>query len=143
MLRRLSLSLLISLSLSGIYVWAQSQPSTPQPGTAERQAITNALRVPVQKQLKRKVIFKVDNLKVQDGWAFLQGVPQQSDGSPMQYRGTKYQEAIDAGAFDDGIVALLQKRGGKWQVVDYVIGANDVPYLDWDQKYHAPSDIFK
>jgi hypothetical protein len=122
---------------------AESQSYTPERGTPERQAITDALRVSVQKQLKTKVIFKIDHLKVQNAWAFLRGVPQQANGSAVDYHGTPYQTAIAAGAFDDSIVALLHKRGGKWQVVKYVIGATDVPYVDWDRKYHAPSVIFK
>ena len=123
--------------------FAQNQPYTPERGTPERQAVTDALRLPVQKQLKTKVIFRIDHLKVQDGWAFMTGVPQQPNGNAVDYHGTVYQNAIDAGAFDDGIVALLHKRGGKWQVVKYVIGATDVPYVEWDRKYHAPSGIFK
>ena len=73
----------------------------------------------------------------------MKGVPQRPGGGAMDYRGTGYQEAIDAGAFDDGIVALLRKRGGKWQVVKYVIGATDVPYVEWDKEYRAPAAIFR
>jgi hypothetical protein len=124
-------------------VSGQSQAETPERGSVERQAITDALRLPVQKQLKTKVIFKIDHLKVLNGWAFMMGVPKQLNGSPVDYRGTPYQAAFDAGAFDDGIVALLRKRNGKWQVVEYVIGATDVPYVDWDQKHRAPSEIFQ
>lgn len=54
-----------------------------------------------------------------------------------------YQDAVDSGAFDDGIVALLRKVNGKWTVVQYVIGATDVPYVDWDKKYRAPKGIFR
>ena len=142
MLRRLiwSIAFLVLLLCQAL---AQSQSYTPERGTPERQAITDALRLPVQKQLKTKVIFKIDYLKVQNGWAFLRGVPQQANGSAVDYHGTPYQTAIAAGAFDDGIVALLRKRGGKWQVVKFVIGATDVPYTDWDRKYHAPPAIFK
>jgi len=122
--------------------FAQNQPYTPERGTPERQAITDSLRLPVQKQLKAKVIFKIDHLKVQNGWAFIRGVPQQPNGNAVDYHGTSYQNAIDAGAFDDGIVALLRKRDGKWQVVKFVIGATDVPYTEWAQKYHAPAEIF-
>ena len=142
MLRKVSCSIAF-LALFLCQALAQHQPHTPERGTTERQAITDALRVPVQKQLKQKVIFKIDHLKVYSGWAFMKGVPQQSSGGALDYRGTSYQKAIDAGAFDDGIVALLRQRGGKWQVVRYVIGATDVPYVDWDRKYHAPSEIFK
>lgn len=142
LLQKLSWSIaLIALFLCQAF--AQSQSYTPERGTPERQAITDALRLPVQKQLKTKVIFKIDHLKVQHGWAFMKGMPQQPNGNAVDYHGTPYQSAIDAGAFDDGIVALLRKRGGKWQVVQYVIGATDVPYVEWDQKYHAPSEIFE
>jgi hypothetical protein len=117
-------------------------PHVPEKGSAERKAIVDALRVPVGKQLKQPVIFKIDHLKVQNAWAFLSGRPQNSNGSAIDYTDTVYQDAVDSGAFDDGIVALLRKVKGKWIVVQYVIGATDVPYVDWDKKYRAPKGIF-
>ena len=121
----------------------QQQPYTPKQGDAERRAITDALRAPVEKQLKQKVVFKIDHLKVQSDWAFLRGVPRQPGGAALDYKGTPYQTAVEEGAFDDGIVALLRKRRGRWQVVQFVVGATDVPYVDWDKKYRAPSAIFQ
>lgn len=118
-------------------------PYTPERGSQERKAILDALRVPVEKQLKQSVIFKVDHFKVQSGWAFILGRPQKPDGSQIEYSGTVYQDAVDAGAFDDGIVALLRNTKGKWRVTQFVIGATDVPYVDWDKKYRAPRAIFK
>ena len=121
---------------------ALEDPYTPERGSPVRKAILDALRLPVEKQLKQSVIFKVDHLKVQVGWAFLIGRPQQTDGSAVDYSNTVYHEALEAGAFDDGIVALLQRVGGKWRVKQFVIGATDVPYVDWDKKYRAPKRIF-
>jgi hypothetical protein len=115
---------------------------TPEKGSAERKAIMDALRLPVEKKLNQPVIFKIDHLKVQNGWAFLTATPQKPDGSNPDYRGTAYQEAIEAGAFDNGVVALLHNVNGKWKVINYVIGATDVPYVDWDKTYHAPRAIF-
>jgi hypothetical protein len=117
-------------------------PHVPEKGSVERKTIVDALRVPVEKQLKQAVIFKIDHLKVQNNWAFLSGRPQASDGSAIDYTNTVYQDAVDSGAFDDGIVALLHQINGKWKVVQYVIGATDVPYVDWDKKYRAPKEIF-
>lgn len=116
---------------------------TPERGSAERKAIMDALRVPVEKKLKQPVIFNIDHLKVQNGWAFLLGKPQQPDGQPVDYHGTDFQDAVDAGAFDDSIIGLLHEVRGKWRVVQYVIGATDVPYVDWDKKYRAPRAIFE
>jgi len=117
-------------------------PHVPEKGSVERKAIVDALRAPVEKQLKQPVIFKIDHLKVQNNWAFLTGRPQTSDGSAVDYTNTVYQDAVDSGAFDDGIVALLRQVKGKWKVVQYVIGATDVPYVEWDKEYRAPKAIF-
>jgi hypothetical protein len=134
------LQLLFVLALP---IWAQSNPVTPRAGSPERKSIVDALRVPVEKELGTKVVFKIDQVKVQDGWAFLLGRPQQPDGKRIDYRGTPYEEARKAGAFDDGICALLNKKGDNWRVVVYVIGATDVPYVEWDKEYKAPAEIFK
>jgi hypothetical protein len=122
---------------------AQGEVSTPRSGDRERRAILDALRVPVEKELGPKVVFKVDHLKVQGGWAFLRGVPQRPGGRAVDYRGTVYGQALEDGVFDDWVCALLRKRGGKWQVVKYVVGATDVPYVGWDEEFGAPAAIFK
>ncbi|MCW0220314.1 MAG: hypothetical protein OJI67_18450 [Prosthecobacter sp.] len=120
-----------------------AEPWTPKPGSPERKAIADALRIPVKAELKKDVIFKIDRLKVQDGWAFLAGVPLKSDGSEMDYRGTIHMEAINEGAFDGGIFALLRESKGQWVTVRYIIGATDVPYVDWPQEFGAPAVIFE
>jgi hypothetical protein len=138
---RLLLPILLLVSAAGA-ARAQGGTTSPAPGSPERKAIADALRAPVERELKQKVVFKVDSLKLKDGWAFLRGVPQRPDGGKVDYSSTPHAEAINAGAFDDGIVALLRKKAGKWQVVKYVIGATDVPYVTWDKDYKAPSAIF-
>ena len=116
---------------------------TPAPGSAERKTIADSLRAPVEKELKQKVVFKIDHLKVSGSWAFLRGVPQRPGGGRVDYSVTPYQQRIEDGAFDDWICALLRKKAGKWQVVKYYIGATDVVYEGWDVVYKAPSAIFR
>src|SRR6266851_10235140 len=128
--------------LSAPSIIAQTRAYSPDKGSAERKAIVDALRVPVQKKLKQEVIFKIDHLKVQSNWAFLLGVPRRPDGSEIDYRDTPYADAYNAGAFDNSVMALLHKVGGQWRVVQYVIGATDVAYLGWDRKFSAPAAIF-
>ena len=120
-----------------------AEPYTPAKSDPERKAIMDALRVPVKAELKRDVIFKVSRLKVLDGWAFLAGVPLKPDGSEMEYKGTIHEEAIREGAFDGGIFALLRKQDGVWKPVRYIIGATDVPYVDWPQEFKAPAVIME
>ena len=133
----------LGLKPSGSQARSQGQPHAPAPGTAERKAIADALRVPVEKKLKKSVVFKIEHLKVLNGWAFLRGVPQRPDGKPMDYGDTSYRRQKELGMFDDGISALLKQEGGKWVVVTYNIGATDVVYLDWPKKYKAPPAIFE
>ncbi len=137
---RIYLLAFIALSFS---VSAIAQTVTPKQGSSERKALMDALRIPVEKDLNKKVVFKVDHLKLQGDWAFMRGVPQQPSGARMDYRGTAYQQAIKAGFFDDWICALWRNQNGKWQVIRYVIGATDVVYDGWDKEYGAPSAIFR
>jgi hypothetical protein len=115
---------------------------TPEKGSAERTAILNALRVPVERELKQKIVFNVENFKVQGNWAFLSGDPQNSKGGRPNYKNTPYQKAIDADMFDNNFFALLKKTGGKWKVVTYAIGCTDVCYATWWKDYKAPKTIF-
>ncbi len=143
MILRKNCALLLVFIVLTVCSAARAQIYTPKQGTAERKALMDALRVPVEKELNKKVVFKVDHLKVQGDWAFMRGVPQQPNGARMDYRGTAYQQAIKAGFFDDWICALWRNRNGKWQVVRYVIGATDVVYDGWDKEYGAPAAIFR
>jgi hypothetical protein len=120
---------------------ADSAIRTPATGTSERKAIMDALREPVQTELHQQVIFKIRVLRVTEEWAFLDGQPLRADGSPVDYRKTRYQERIRDGYFDNGITALLSKRQGHWKVVTYSIGHTDVVYSNWDQEFGAPRGI--
>jgi hypothetical protein len=133
-----SLSIILAFAFS---VLAQNV-YTPEKGSAERAAILNALRVPVERELKQKIQFAVTNFKVQGNWAFLDGAPQNASGGKPNYENTIYGEAIEAGMFDNNFFALLRKTGGKWRVVKYQIGCTDVCYLEWTAQYRAPKAIF-
>ena len=139
---RLFLPALLIVSAAATAAHAQGGATTPAAGSAARKAITDALRAPVERELKQRVVFKIEHLKVKDGWAFLNGVPQRPGGGAIDYSSTRYRKNIELGAFDDAIVALLRRKAGKWRVVKYVIGATDVPYVTWDKDYKAPPDIF-
>lgn len=132
--------LLLLFALPGA---AQTKPYTPKPGSTERKALMDALRIPVERELKQKVIFEVQHLKVLKDWAFMRGRPLQPNSKPIDYKGTEHEEAIKEGAFDDGIAALLHRRNGKWTVTIHEIGATDVAWDDWDKRFKAPTVIFK
>lgn len=115
---------------------------TPDKGSPERKAILDTLRLPVERDLKQKVVFVADNFKVQGTWAFVSGTPRNSNGGDPDYSNTKYADQVDSGAFDNNFFALLRKTAGKWKVTTYAIGCTDVCYLDWWSHYKAPKAIF-
>ena len=139
MLKKITICLI--LMLAAIAASAQSA-RTPEKGSPERKAILDALRVPVEKELKQKIVFVTDGFKVQGTWAFVSGTPQTADGGRPDYRKTEYRDAVDSGAFDNNFFALLRKTRGKWRVVTKAIGCTDVCYADWWQTYKAPKAIF-
>ena len=99
---------------------------TPETGSVERKAIVDGLRIPVKRVLRKPVMFKVDSLRVQDGWATISATLLKPDGSSFDWSGTKWESSWRSGEdFEGGVQALLRKRGNVWHVLDYVIDATD------------------
>lgn len=126
------LALAVSASAQTVY--------TPEKGSPERKAILDALGVPVERDLKQKIVFITDDLKVQGTWAFVSGRPTKPDGSSPDLAGTAWADAEDL--FDNNFFGLLRKLGGKWRVVTHALGCTDICYLDWWSRFKAPKAIF-
>lgn len=137
---RYALPVLVLVALVGS-VSAQ-EAYTPEKGSKVRKDIVDALRVPIEKELRQDIIFIVNELKVSGDWAFFQAIPQKPGGGLPDFSGTEYQEAIDGDYFDNNVNSLLKRSGGKWKVVTYQIGCTDVCYALWWKEYKAPKTIF-
>ena len=116
---------------------------TPAPGSAERQAILDALRVPAEKDLGRPVIFKVDLLSVAGKWAFARVFPTLPNGGEIDYSRTKYRQQVELGAFDAQGEALLRREGDEWKVLEWRFGATDTETPLWAEKYRTPKALLK
>lgn len=136
-----SISVLSLLFIIALGVSAQSV-YTPARGSAERKAILDALRIPVERDLKQRIVFNTDNFSVTGTWAFVGGDPQTPSGGRPNYRNTRYWAAVRDDMFDNNFFGLLRKTGGKWRVVTYAIGCTDVCYADWWRTYRAPKALF-
>jgi hypothetical protein len=140
MLRRILSALVLTITVATLVV-AQSA-HTPGKGSQERKVILDALRVPVERDLKQKIVFVAENFNVQGNWAYIGGIPQGANGGSPDYSRTRYADAKESGAFDNNFFALLKKTAGKWRVVTYAIGCTDVCYVDWWRRYKAPKAVF-
>src|SRR5262245_60291451 len=115
---------------------------TPEKGTAERKEILDTLRVPVERELKQKIVFAADTFNVLGNWTFIYGTMQTPEGGQPDFSRTKYAQAQREGFFDNNFQTLLKKTAGKWTVVKYQIGCTDVCYTEWWKQYRAPKAIF-
>jgi hypothetical protein len=114
---------------------------TPSAGSEERKAIMDALRVPAEKDLGRKVIFRVDHLRVASNWAFARVVPLLPNGGEIDYSRTKYRTQLDEGAFDAEAECLLRRDGDGWIVLEWRFGATDTETQIWVEKYRIPKSL--
>ena len=137
---KLNFAILLLLAFSSVA--AAQSAYTPEKGSPERKAILDALRVPVERDLKQKIVFVMDSFKVQGNFAFVGGTPQNASGGDPDYARTKYADQFDTGAFDNNFFALLKKTAGKWRVTNYAIGCTDVCYADWWRRFRAPKAVF-
>ncbi len=122
----------LALSLNA---FAQSA-HTPAVGSEERKAVMDAIRGPAEKDLKQKIIFKVDRLRVAGDWAYARVSPTRPDGSELNYSKTRYQEEIDLGLFDpQGEALLFKESNGNWRVIEWAYGSTDVQSAGWSDKH--------
>lgn len=110
---------------------------TPKPGSPERVAICDTLRVYVAKThalapLKKRIVFKIDSLKVSGNYAFFDGTPIYADGTAALY------ESLP----DMAYVFVLGKVAGQWNVLADFCGT-DVPDEGWwmDMRRKLPADF--
>jgi hypothetical protein len=122
------------------FVLAQSV-YTPAAGSAERKAIMDVLREPCEKDLGRKVIFRVQHLRLAGDWAFARVVPIQPNGKDIDYSRTKYAEAEAEGAFGGTGEALLRRNGSNWKLLEWRFGASDTEVDLWLEKHRFPREL--
>jgi hypothetical protein len=141
----------LSAVLAVLFLWTSAAslpavagdcPHTLARGSAERQAIMDALRTPVTQALGQRVVFVVSDLNVCGDWAFFAGEPQRPNGRPVDWSIGSYADAVADDMCGGFIHALLVRQGGHWQIREQVICATDVPWVSWAQDFGAPAAIF-
>jgi hypothetical protein len=142
-IRGASWRMLLAVLLLAVATNASAQrPHTPPRGSPERQALIDALRETVRRELGKPAIFEVRELRVLGDWAFADVSPRDPDGSPLDYTGTPMEEAWREGFVDDGMYALLRRRDGRWRVVRHAIGPTDVAWIPWEEELRVPRALF-
>lgn len=131
----------ICCSLLATFSALAQSARTPAPGTEERAAIMDALRIPAEKELKQRVIFKVDRLRVAGDWAYARVSPTKPNGDDIDFSKTKYRKQVELGAFDPQGEALLRLEEDGWTVLEWAFGGTDVASAAWGDKYRFPQSL--
>jgi hypothetical protein len=121
---------------------AAAQAETPPKGSPLRSTILDGLRPMVEAEVGKPVEFVVTTMRVLGEWAFVIVQPQRPGGGKIEYTYTRYQEAVDSGAFDNQVIALLRETPSGWLVYGYSLGATDVPWVEWKDWYPVPPEVF-
>jgi hypothetical protein len=76
-------TILISILLFATTAFGQAT-TTPEKSSPVRKAIMNSLRVPVERDLKQKIVFVTDDFKILANWAFVSGRPTTPSGGAAE-----------------------------------------------------------
>lgn len=104
---------------------------TPPDGSAERNAILQAVQHALARQGRKNLVLDVPYLKVHNGWAWIQVNPKSADGR-QHYESQS---------------GLLQQTANKWMLLEWMPAEEGTDYAKYFQKLKAkypsaPTDIF-
>lgn len=122
---------------------AQAQPVTALDRSHPlRTQLLDALRPTIQAETGGPVSFVVNTINVMGEWAYVGATPVRRNGSPIDWRATKFKQAVEDDMFSGLVMALLRRDGKSWTVVDFVVGPTDVYWYEWVEKYKLPETMF-
>jgi hypothetical protein len=139
------ISALFALLLLGHTLLAQVSPNEVKSGNPLRKTLLNTIRTPTETELGQKVEFVVSTIQAKGNWAFAYGQLQQPGGKALDatfFTDKGYKEQAAEGLFDHNFQALLQKKKGRWVIVERALGCTDVCWANWLGRKGVPADIF-
>lgn len=119
---------------------AAAEPVTPKAGSKDLQEILTAVQDPVEDAVHQPVTLKVNHLKVEKDWAFLDALPLTKAGKRLNYQGTMYEDWVDEA--DEVLWVLLRNKRGRWYIVEKVFFTTEATWIDWPRYFRAPPAIF-
>ena len=111
---------------------AHADVYTPQPGTAERGAILDSVRVMAGYDLSGPIEFTVSSLEVSGDRGFFMGTASRPGGVPIDITQTPLvtRDEIPVDFIDGASVqAFVMRAGDHWYVDAYAVGATDVWWM--------------
>ena len=101
--------------------------------------IMRSLESTVSRHLGQPVRLEYRGGSVVASFATVLAEPFAPDGSAIDFDAyPEYAPAIEAGAFDSQVQALLRRQGEGWVVLEFVLGATDVQFVEFWRRHNVP-----
>lgn len=132
----------LALALLACAPAVRAQVYEPARGSTERAAVLDALRDAVRSPegggIRGAVEFTDVRLRAAGPWAFINALPQRPGGGDTRH--------CEAGPDSDGygdpqVIALLYRRGSRWETWEIGTCATDVGYMGWATRYGTPAGL--
>ena len=128
------------------HLWLRSMPQTvehPDKGSAERSALLETLRPPVEKRAKQKIVFVIITINVQSAHGRLSTAGCERPTARCRSGKLRHTPRPPSTVHRATAYPALLKRSGRLASYnDKSDRLHDVCYVDWWKRYKAPKAIF-
>ena len=115
-------------------------PVVPKKDSKEFREIMAAVSDPVEDAVHQPVTFKINHIKMENGWAFVDALPLTKAGKRINYAGTMFEDWIEEA--DEVLWVLLRYKRNRWYIVQKEFFTTEATWVDWPQYFRAPAGIF-
>ena len=119
---------------------AGAAPVVPQKGSKEFREIMAAVTDPVEDAVHQTVTFRINHIRMEKGWAFVDALPLTKEGKRINYAGTMFEDWIEEA--DEVLWVLLRYKRGRWYIVEKEFFTAEGTWIDWPRYFRAPQGIF-
>jgi len=134
-----SVCLFLSILLTTPVVAEVLEPARDNP---LRKMLLDTIRPRVETEMRTKVQFVVEKMRVEDDCAFLIVMPRKENGEEIDIEDTIFRNAGDQ---MDGLTvfSLLKLRNGHWYEFVNATGPTDIVFETWPDRYLCSENIFE
>jgi hypothetical protein len=111
--------------------------TTPEPTSAE--AVSAAL----ERALGTRATLQVDRERTDGSWSLLCGQPRTPEGGSIDYARTTLREEAAEGILEDRACVLVETTDAGPVVRELSVGGTDMEFLDWQEQYGLPRNLFE
>jgi hypothetical protein len=108
-----------------------------------KKAALEALNATITKKMTLTTQLELADYQTYANYAFVVAAVRQANGKPVDFTKTPFKKEYQGGVFSEDVFGVLKYDNGKWKVIDYSLGATDVPYGCWWKEHNIPKALFK